>query len=68
MKDYDNYINRQAEILQEFDNFADQFEARAAESFKNPQDNDKKYDLLKESIPAGNLDRGVTRDNSRETE
>lgn len=50
MKNYDHYINRQVEILSEFDDFADQFERRAAESFAKPKPDDKKFDLLQETV------------------
>ena len=48
MKDYDNYLNRQAEVLNEFDDFCEQFEQRAAENFKNPRKDDERFELLKE--------------------
>lgn len=48
MKDYDNYLNRQAEVLNEFDDFCEQFEQRAAENFKNPRKEDERFELLKE--------------------
>ena len=48
MKDYDHYLNRQAEVLQEFDNFCDQFESRAGESFQNPSRQDERFELLRE--------------------
>ena len=48
MKDYDHYLNRQAEVLQEFDQFCDQFEQRAGESFKNPSKQDERFELLRE--------------------
>jgi len=31
MKDYDGFLNKQAEVLNEFDDFCEQFEKRAAE-------------------------------------
>ena len=40
MKDYDGYLNRQAEVLNEFDDFCEQFEKRAAEQFKNADKSD----------------------------
>jgi len=48
MKDYDNYLNKQAQVLQEFDSFCDQFEQRAGESFKNPSKQDERFELLRE--------------------
>ena len=48
MKDYDHYLNRQAEVLQEFDQFCDQFEQRAGEQFKNPSKQDERFELLRE--------------------
>jgi hypothetical protein len=48
MKDYDNYLNKQAEVLTEFDDFCEQFEQRAAENFKNPKKEDARFELLKE--------------------
>jgi len=48
MKDYEGYLNKQAEILQEFDDFCSQFEQRAAENFKNPKKEDERFELLKE--------------------
>ena len=48
MKDYDHYLNRQAEVLQEFDSFSDQFEERAGEQFKNPNKQDERFELLRE--------------------
>lgn len=48
MKDYDHYLNRQAEVLQEFDQFCDQFEQRAGEQFKNPTKQDERFELLRE--------------------
>lgn len=48
MKDYDNYLNKQAEVLNEFDDFCEQFEQRAAENFKNPKKEDARFELLKE--------------------
>ena len=48
MKDYDHYLNRQAQVLQEFDNFCDQFEQRAGEQFKNPSRQDERFELLRE--------------------
>ena len=48
MKDYDHYLNRQAEVLQEFDSFCDQFEQRAGEQFKTPSKQDERFELLRE--------------------
>jgi len=48
MKDYDNYLNKQAQVLQEFDSFCDQFEQRAGEQFKNPSKQDERFELLRE--------------------
>ena len=48
MKDYDHYLNRQAEVLQEFDSFCDQFEERAGVQFKNPNKQDERFELLRE--------------------
>ena len=48
MKDYDHYLNRQAQVLQEFDQFCDQFEQRAGESFKTPSKQDERFELLRE--------------------
>ena len=48
MKDYDSYLNKQAEVLNEFDDFCEQFEQRAAENFKNPKKEDERFELLKE--------------------
>lgn len=48
MKDYDSFINKQAEVLNEFDDFCEQFEKRAAENFKNPKQEDERFELLKE--------------------
>ena len=48
MKDYDRYLNKQAEVLNEFDDFCEQFEQRAAENFKNPKKEDARFELLKE--------------------
>lgn len=48
MKDYDGYLNKQAEVLNEFDDFCEQFEKRAAENFKNPGKDDERFELLKE--------------------
>jgi|TARA_X000001036_G_scaffold53876_2_gene43360 hypothetical protein len=50
MKDYDNYLNKQAEVLNEFDDFCEQFEQRAAENFKNPKKEDARFELLKEIV------------------
>jgi len=50
MKDYDNYLNKQAEVLTEFDDFCEQFEQRAAENFKNPKKEDVRFELLKEIV------------------
>ena len=50
MKDYDNYPNKQAEVLNEFDDFCEQFEQRAAENFKNPKKEDARFELLKEIV------------------
>ena len=46
MKDYDGYLNRQAEVLNEFDDFCEQFEKRAAENFKNADKSDERFKLL----------------------
>lgn len=48
MKDYDGYLNKQAEVLTEFDDFCEQFEKRAAENFKNADKSDERFQLLKE--------------------
>ena len=48
MKDYDGYLNKQAEVLNEFDDFCEQFEKRAAENFKNADKSDERFQLLKE--------------------
>ena len=48
MKDYDNYLNKQAEVLNEFDDFCEQFEKRASENSKNPGKDDERFELLKE--------------------
>ena len=48
MKDYDGYLNRQAEVLNEFDDFCEQFEKRAAEQFKNADKSDERFKLLRE--------------------
>ena len=48
MKDYDSYLNRQAEVLNEFDDFCEQFEKRAAEQFKNADKSDERFKLLRE--------------------
>lgn len=48
MKDYDSYLNKQAEVLNEFDDFCEQFEKRAAEQFKNADKSDERFKLLRE--------------------
>ena len=48
MKDYNHYLNKQAEVLNEFDDFCDQFEQRATEQFKNPNKQDERFELLRE--------------------
>ena len=48
MKDYNHYLNKQAEVLTEFDDFCDQFEQRATEQFKNPNKQDERFELLRE--------------------
>lgn len=48
MKDYEGYLNKQAEVLNEFDDFCEQFEKRAAENFKNPNKQDERFELLRE--------------------
>ena len=53
MKDYDRFINKQAEVLNEFDDFCEQFEKRAAENFKNPNKQDERFELLKEISEPG---------------
>ncbi len=53
MKDYDSFINKQAEVLNEFDDFCEQFEKRAAENFKNPNKQDERFELLKEISEPG---------------
>ena len=53
MKDYDGYLNRQAEVLNEFDDFCEQFEKRAAEQFKNPTKQDERFELLREIAEPG---------------
>lgn len=46
-KDAAQYLNRRGQILQEFDNFCEQFERRAAESFANPEvNNDDKFKIF----------------------
>ena len=56
MKDYDGYLNTQAEVLNEFDDFCEQFEKRAAENFKNPGKDDERFELLKEIAEQGSDD------------
>ena len=56
MKDYDGYLNKQAEVLNEFDDFCEQFEKRAAENFKNPGKDDERFELLKEIAEQGSDD------------
>jgi F0F1-type ATP synthase gamma subunit len=46
MKDYNNYLNKQAQILNEFDDFCEQFEKRASESFAVPKNDDNKIELF----------------------
>lgn len=53
MKDYDGYLNRQAEVLNEFDDFCEQFEKRAAENFKNADKQDERFQLLRELTDPG---------------
>jgi hypothetical protein len=53
MKDYDRFINKQAEVLNEFDDFCEQFEKRAAENFKNPNKQDERFELLREISEPG---------------
>jgi hypothetical protein len=53
MKDYDSFINKQAEVLNEFDDFCEQFEKRASENFKNPNKQDERFELLKEISEPG---------------
>jgi|TARA_Y100000004_G_C8581141_1_gene272431 hypothetical protein len=53
MKDYDGYLNKQAEVLNEFDDFCEQFEKRAAEQFKNPTKQDERFELLREIAEPG---------------
>lgn len=64
MKDYDGYLNKQAEVLNEFDDFCEQFEKRAAESFKNPTKQDERFELLKEitNEPGGGARDGLPGD------
>ena len=64
MKDYDGYLNKQAEILNEFDDFCEQFEKRAAENFKNADKSDERFQLLKEiaNEPRGDLGDGLPGD------
>ena len=57
MKDYDGYLNKQAEVLTEFDDFCEQFEKRAAENFKNPGKDDERFELLKEITEQESDDR-----------
>ena len=53
MNDYDGYLNKQAEVLNEFDDFCEQFEKRAAEQFKNPTKQDERFELLREIAEPG---------------
>lgn len=53
MKDYDEFLNKQAEVLNEFDDFCEQFEKRAAEQFKNPTKQDERFELLREIAEPG---------------
>lgn len=46
MKDYNNYLNKQAQVLNEFDDFCEQFEKRASESFAVPEKDDNKFELF----------------------
>jgi hypothetical protein len=57
MKDYDGYLNKQAEVLNEFDDFCEQFEKRASENFKNPGKDDERFELLKEITEQESDDR-----------
>lgn len=68
MKDYDSFINKQAEVLNEFDDFCEQFEKRAAENFKNPQQEDERFELLKEiSEPGRSAIDGIQGDSGTES-
>lgn len=63
MKDYEGYLNKQAEILQEFDDFCEQFEQRAAENFKNPRKEDERFEILKEIVqPERDIENGDSTD------
>ena len=53
MKDYDEYLNKQASILNEFDDFCDQFERRASESFINPKESDDRFKILNDRPEGG---------------
>ena len=53
MKDYDSYLNKQAEVLTEFDDFCEQFEKRASENFKNADKSDERFKLLQEIAEPG---------------
>jgi hypothetical protein len=53
MKDYNEYLNKQAEILNEFDDFCNQFEKRASESFINPKESDDRFKILNDRTEDG---------------
>tara|TARA_B100002019_G_scaffold170613_1_gene147506 strand:+ start:172 stop:381 length:210 start_codon:yes stop_codon:yes gene_type:complete len=69
MKDYDGYLNRQAEVLNEFDDFCEQFEKRAAEQFKNADKSDERFKLLREiaNEPGGSAGDSVPGDQGTES-
>ena len=69
MKDYDGYLNRQAEVLNEFDDFCEQFEKRAAEQFKNADKSDERFKLLREiaNEPGASAGDSIPRDSGTES-
>ena len=64
MKDYDEYLNRQASILNEFDDFCDQFERRAAESFINPKESDDRFKILNDRAEDGITPPSIIREDT----
>lgn len=75
MKDYNEYLNKQAEILNEFDDFCNQFEKRASESFINPKESDDRFKILNDRTEDGitpptiiREDRGIRESSANVTE
>ncbi|AGH26755.1 hypothetical protein SXBG_00018 [Synechococcus phage S-CAM1] len=67
MKDYDGYLNKQAEVLNEFDDFCEQFEKRASENFKNADKSDERFKLLQEiSEPGTSAGESISGDTGTE--